>query len=654
MGNEKNYGREEYYRRMYRIRYFEECLLTLFSQNRLRGTTHPYIGQEATAVAVMEQLDEADYVFSSHRCHGHFLEYAGRPDLLLSEIMGKEDGVCRGRGGSQHLAYCNFYSNGIQGGFTPNAAGMALAEKYKGGGGIAVCFIGDGTLGQGVVYESMNMAALYALPILYVIEENGYAMSTRTQDAVAGSIVQRIRGFGVRAEEIASNDVEVLRGVFKDAVDFVRSRRRPFCQIVHTYRLGPHSKGDDTRAPEEIRKHQDQDPLKILGERLGRTEAERIERQVREELDATVEACGRQQSETDPALCRADVPFISGPSGVINTGTGRRYLDALREGLRTVLRDDARVILLGEDIRDPYGGAFKVTKGLSAEFPDRVINTPISEAGFIGMAVGMAMGGLHPIVEVMFGDFITLGFDQILNHAVKYQWMYGGRVHVPLLIRTPMGGGRCYGATHSQTLEKHFIGIPGLRVLAASRLLDPARLLETINRHIEEPTLLIENKRMYAQPPYAVEQGRFQDFYAAATEDAYPIIRLTYDEQTPADGVIVTYGDYVESAVNAARQLMMEDELMVDVIAVAQIAPVDYEGLERLIGRVRNIITLEEGTRRAGWGAEIVAELAERSAGRRYLRIGALECPLAVNEHLENSVLPSEDEIYRKIRGMLL
>lgn len=652
MEKRKGYSREEYYRRIYRIRHFEESLLSLFSQNKLKGTTHPYIGQEATAVALMEHLHETDCLFSNHRCHGHFIEYTNRPELLLAEIMGKEGGVCRGRGGSQHLSYQNFYSNGIQGGFTPNATGMAFAEKYKRSGSIVVSFIGDGTLGQGVVYESMNMAALYSLPILYVIEDNGYAMTTSVQDAVAGSISQRVNGFGIETAEITSNDVEILSPAFKLAVETVRTQCKPFCQIIHTYRLGPHSKGDDVRDPEEVAAHRDQDPLRILGARIDKSSVQKIEAEVRAEMEFIIAECSEMQSEADSALCEEPISKCAAPPGLIHALPGKRCVTALNEGLRSIMQKDERTVILGEDIRDPYGGPFKITKGLSQEFPDRVINTPISEAGFIGLAIGMAMRGLRPIVDVMFGDFISLGFDQLLNHAAKYNWMYAGRVSVPVLIRVPMGGGRGYGATHSQTLEKHYIGIPGLRVLAVSLLLDPVKLLETINTNIQEPTLLIENKRMYAQRLYAVNDGSFQDFYVTATSDLYPSIKLSYDKNAVAGGVIITYGGYVDKALNVARRLMIEEEIMVDVIAVTQISPMDYEGLAGLIGSVPRIVTLEEGTRRAGWGAEVIAELSERAVGKQYMRIGALNCPLPVNDMLENIVIPSEDEIYTRIKGM--
>ena len=206
------------YEKMYKIRRFEENLLQLFSENKLKGTTHTSIGQEAVAVAVMENLTESDFVFSNHRCHGHFIAYSDNIEILLSEIMGKENGMCKGRGGSQHICYKHFFSNGVQGGIVPDATGIAYASKIKSNSDVTVVFIGDGTLGQGVVYESFNMASLYRIPILYIIEDNGYAMTTKRTEGVAGSIKDRAMAFGIDTSEIETNDVELLYDELKKAV----------------------------------------------------------------------------------------------------------------------------------------------------------------------------------------------------------------------------------------------------------------------------------------------------------------------------------------------------------------------------------------------------------------------------------------------------
>lgn len=468
-----------FYKEMYRIRCFEETLLELFSANQLKGTTHTCIGQEANAVAVMNHIREEDYVFSNHRCHGQFIAYSGNVKILLSEIMGRQAGMCRGRGGSQHICYRHFYTNGVQGGIVPNATGLAFSNKLKGDcTSVVVVFLGDGTLGQGVVYESFNLAALYEVPILYVIEDNGYAMSTKVQDGIAGSMIARVEAFGIKTEEITSNDVIILDQTMQRAFAYVRTARKPFCQIIHTYRLGPHSKGDDFRDSNEIQTWSQKDPLKIAELKIGQKTISKIKEEVEAEIRKAV--LGAESEMTDMSEDIYEERWEDEASESLLNHENIRCVESLNLGLQDSMRCMDDIVLLGEDIRDPYGGAFKVTKGLTAEFSDRILNTPISEAGFTGLAIGLAIGGMKPVVEIMFGDFATLCFDQLLNHAVKFNWMYAGQINVPVLIRMPMGGGRGYGATHSQSLEKYITGIPNLRVLALSRIHNAGLLVSNI------------------------------------------------------------------------------------------------------------------------------------------------------------------------------
>ena len=640
---------ETAYEKMARIRAFEETLLSLFSENKLFGTTHTYLGQEAVAVAAMAQVREGDRVFSNHRCHGHFLAYSGAAATLLAEIMGREGGMCRGRGGSQHICWKTFYTNGVQGGIVPDATGMALAEKHKGTGAVAVAFLGDGTLGQGVVYESFNLAALYEIPVLYVVEDNGYAMTTRTRDGVAGSIPGRARAFGIQTAEIASNDVEELDAAFREAFAYVREEGKPFCQVVHTYRLGPHSKGDDFREEAELARHRENDPLLLAERKLPAGKAEEIRARVRRELEQAVEDCSRM--ETERAAPPGDPPEPPSPGGsLLNTRRREKCAAAISRGLGGILERDPLAVILGEDIRDPYGGAFKATRGLSGRFPDRVWNTPISEAGFTGLAVGMAMAGLRPIVDLMFGDFITLAFDQLLNHAAKYPWVYAGQVKVPLLVRAPMGGGRGYGATHSQSLEKYFIGVPGLRVAAVSPLHDPEALLLRLHETLDRPTLLVEDKALYGRELLAVEDGRLGERFVTESPGAFPVFRVSYDPEAAPDLAIIAYGGMAGEALEAARRLMLEEELLADVVVPTQIAPLDHGELVDQLRGCRRVVTLEEGTLRAGWGAEVVAGCAACPGERRYLRIAAADCPLPTNLELERRLLPSAEGAYQRIK----
>lgn len=258
-----------FYQQMCVIRRLEETLLEMFSAGELVGTTHTCIGQEASAVGVIANLDpERDTVFSNHRCHGHYVAFTDDVEGLIAEVTGRETGVCSGRGGSQHLCNGNFYSNGIQGSIVPLATGIALAEKEKKTGAVSTVFIGDGTLGQGALYECLNMASLWQLPLLVVVENNHYAQSTPSEIAVAGSIPARAAAFGIANAEVETTDVEAIHRDAGAAIERVRTTGEPFFLVLDTYRFAPHSKGDDTRDEAEIEAKRAFDPLSMIAERI--------------------------------------------------------------------------------------------------------------------------------------------------------------------------------------------------------------------------------------------------------------------------------------------------------------------------------------------------------------------------------------------------
>lgn len=283
-----------------RIRYFEEYVLDEFPRGLFYGTTHTYLGQEANAVGVLASLRPGDVVVSNHRCHGHFLAYGGPMDGLAAELMGRSSGVCSGRGGSQHVQWRDFYANGILGGTVPLAVGMALAEKTKGLGAVVIAFLGDGALGEGVVYESVNMASLWSLPILFVLENNRYAQSTPIELNLAGEIGARFQAFGMEVDQLDSTDVEEIMKLGEQMLGEVRSRGEPRALVLTTYRFGPHSKGDDTRDPAEIARYRERDPVPLQRGRLPQGDVDRIERQAKEEVR---EAFARAQDSplADPA-----------------------------------------------------------------------------------------------------------------------------------------------------------------------------------------------------------------------------------------------------------------------------------------------------------------------------------------------------------------
>ena len=287
---DRNASLTDHYRVAAGIRRFEQLLLDQFALGRIGGTTHTCIGQEIAAVGVMAAIDRSrDCVFSNHRGHGHFLSYCGEVFALLAEILGRPDGVCGGRGGSQHLHLRNFYSNGVQGGTVGNAVGVALAEKKRRSGAVTCVWLGDGTFGEGLVYEAMNIAALWKLPIVFLVEQNGIAQTTPTELQMAGSVAGRCAAFGIPVAEISGTDLDETLATASRVIDAARAEERPHCLVSHAIRLGPHSKGDDTRDPAVLQAAWAKDPVLRLQQKLG-TAATAIDREVADLMSATLAA----------------------------------------------------------------------------------------------------------------------------------------------------------------------------------------------------------------------------------------------------------------------------------------------------------------------------------------------------------------------------
>lgn len=323
-------------------------------------------------------------------------------------------------------------------------------------------------------------------------------------------------------------------------------------------------------------------------------------------------------------------------------------LNRLNHALYSALESDDRVYILGEDILDPYGGAFKVTRGLSTKFPERVLTTPISESAIVGLANGMALRGLRPVAEIMFGDFTTLIADQLINHTAKFRWMYNDNVRVPIVVRTPMGGRRGYGPTHSQSLEKIFLGVPGLKVVAPNTLGDPASLLEAAIAD-DDPVLFVEHKLLYARPILESGQGELAEFEIQKTNKTYPDFVIRIPGHTP-HLTIATYGYNFELARMAASTLLMDHEIFSEIILFSQLSPFDLETVFDSLQKTRKLMTIEEGTQSLGWGAEVFARVVEGSSnldGYQFRRVTARNLPIGNSRILEDAILPSVSDIVR-------
>jgi pyruvate/2-oxoglutarate/acetoin dehydrogenase E1 component len=351
-------------------------------------------------------------------------------------------------------------------------------------------------------------------------------------------------------------------------------------------------------------------------------------------------------------------------------------LESLNTALHAAFAADERVLLLGEDLLDPYGGAFKVSRGLSRAYPERVLTTPISEAAITGVASGLALRGLRPVVEIMFGDFLALAADQLVNHIAKFRWMYNDQVHLPLVIRTPMGGRRGYGPTHSQSLEKLFLGVPGLRLLAPCALSappsgGPGDLLRRAILEDDEPVLFVENKLLYLLP--VLDEGSLEEFElrvfappflgapwygAPSSTPASPdpkIYRKSYAltyilnlrGAPPPALTIAAYGHMADLARQAVLRLAYEHELFAELVIPTQLAPFAGEGVLASARSTGRLLAAEEGPLSSGWGAEMLARAVE-SLGpelRCARRLAALDLPIPASGPLEAAVLPGVDEI---------
>jgi pyruvate/2-oxoglutarate/acetoin dehydrogenase E1 component len=318
-------------------------------------------------------------------------------------------------------------------------------------------------------------------------------------------------------------------------------------------------------------------------------------------------------------------------------------LESLNSALHHAMENDARIYILGEDILDPYGGAFKVTRGLSTKFPERVLTTPISEAAIVGIANGMALRGLRPVAEIMFGDFVTLIVDQLVNHAAKFRWMYNNNVNVPIVIRTPMGGRRGYGPTHSQSLEKMFLGVPGLKVVAPNTLGNAGLLLEDAISD-DYPVLFVEHKLLYPRSQLEPGKGDLTDFEYQQFGETFQSYLLRFPNHNPQI-TVASYGYNFELARSVVIDLLMEHEIYTEIVLFSQLSPFEMEPLFDSLMRTKKLLTIEEGTLALGWGAEVAARAVESMNGLHVRRVAALDFPIANARTLEDAILPSHESI---------
>ncbi len=647
-----------HYRTMLRIRLFEERLLALFREGEIRGTAHVCIGQEAVAAGACAALKEADLVTSNHRGHGHLLARGAEMRRAMAELFGRETGYSRGRGGSQHMAAFEvgfLGSNGITAGGLPIAAGAALAQRLRETGGVALAFFGDGASAQGAFHEALNLSAVWKLPAVFLCENNQYAMGTHvSRTCPTGRVADRAAGYGIPARTVDGNDPLAV----EEAVAEMRARavagEGPGFVEAETYRLTGHSRSDlcDYRPAEEEAVWTARDPLVLILRRLRERHgvSEDVCRTLQASIEAEVEdavAFARSSAVLPAGAAREGVyPVPSGgeapPNPADAPGGETTYRDALRLALTGALASDPGVVLLGEDI-DAYGGAFRVTEGLAERFGrQRILDTPISENGLVGAAVGAALAGLRPVVELMFMDFLLLAMDQIGNHAAKFPYMYGSGTRVPLTIRTPAGGRRGYGPTHSQCFESLLLSLPGLKIYTPATVQDAYELLLAAIRD-EGPVVVVEHKLLYGT----------RGALSPSTPPTPPGRARTV--RTGGDCTIVTFSHMVSIALEAATTLA-EEGIEAEVLDLRTLEPLDMDAVAASAARTQRVLVAEEGTRRAGVGAELAARIQEECFGlldAPVLRVAAADCPVPAEPSLERSVLPQAADVVTAARSLL-
>lgn len=640
------------YKRMVLIREFEDAVKFLFLEGTMPGTIHQCQGQEATAVGVCAALGPGDWITSTFRGHGHALAKGLTPEEMLDELFGAESGCCKGRGGSMHMG--NMQKGMVPGiaivaGGIPLAAGMALAFKMRQESKVVACFFGDGAVAEGAFHEGVNMAAIWNLPVIFVCENNLYGASTHVNLVMKNSrIADRAASYGFRGETVDGNDVLAVLNAAERAAQDCREGKGPVLLELLTYRRTGHSRRDPChyQPKSEREKWAQDDPIDRFAVELKLTEQERaaILSGVQKVLDQAIEHAKAAPHPTAGQL--SDYVFapslpLDATKDAMPVRSARRLgiAEALREGIAEEMATDPSVFCIGEDIgvRGGWGGAFTVTLGLEEKFPERMLNTPIAELGFFGVATGAAMMGMRPIADVQYSDFLFLASDQIINNAAKMRYMSGGGASVPLVMRAPVGAtGR--GSQHAQNMERYFTGVPGLKVVAPSNAYDAKGMLKAALRD-GNPVLMFEHKLLYGSKGARAESGAIDatseipsEFYTVPLDQA--AIRRKGGKIT-----IVAWLLMVHYAMQVAEPLEAE------VIDLRSLAPIDWETLGQSVQKTGRVLIVEEGALTGGVGAEIAAGIAERWPAVRIRRVASPDVPVPFTPVLENAYRPNAERI---------
>ena len=667
-----------YLRQVMEIRALENNIANLLSKAVLKGASHLYAGEEAVAVGAVAALRDNDLITSTHRGHGHAHAHgdahARTPeakqehyDKMMAEVLGKSGGYCKGKGGSMHIAdveHGNLGATGIVGGNIPVAVGAGLAQKLMKTDRVVVCFFGDGASNTGNFHESLNMASLWNLPVIFVCENNLYAMSVPWNKATKlPDVASRACAYGIPGEVVDGMDVLAVRGAVVKAAERARRGEGPTLIEAKTYRWFGHSHSDPrayrTRAEEAEWK--ERDPITVMKDNLQVVkmltdgEFETLETATDAKLEKAM-----QFSNASPEPKATDVdtdvyaPSKYTPSDyetdrrlrlAIAKGEVKReitYAQALVEAAREEMLRDPKVFIMGEDV-GLYGGAYGATRDLYKEFGEwRVIDTPISEATIGGAAVGAAMAGMRPIAEIMYVDFTPLAMDQIANQGAKNRYMFGGKTTVPMVIRTEGGAGRAIAAHHSQSLESLWTHFPGIYVVMPSTPYDAKGLLKAAIQD-DNPVMFIEHKMLYKEKGYVPEEEYIIPFGVA-------------DIKRPGkDVTLVTYSRMVYRSLEAAEALA-KDGLDVEVIDLRTLKPLDIETIVASVKKTGRLVCVSEAYENTGFINEVMMQVNEQAfdyLDAPMVRVASANVPVPRAEILEDGAIPNVGRILAACRKVV-
>ena len=627
-------------------RVIEEKALVLLRQGRL-SKWFSGIGQEAIAVGVTSALRSNDWILPMHRNLGVWTTRSVDMLRLFRQLFGKSGGFTHGRDRTFHFGLPEKSLVGMishLGAMLPVACGLGLSSQLQRSERVAATFTGDGSTSEGDFHEALNLAAVWKLPVIFVIENNQYGLSTPTREQYAcRRLSDRAAGYGMPGATVDGNDILAVYEAVTIAAQRARAGDGPTLLEFETFRMRGHEEASGTAyvPPGLFEEWAKKDPLarfetllKAKGV-ISNSEIDALRDSIKTEVDRladealeTPEPKSTRAKEIASVYAAGPVPAPPAPN---TPSREMRYIDAISEALALGMRRDPRIVLMGQDIAE-YGGAFKVTKGFVLEFgKGRVRNTPIIESGILGAALGLAIDGLVPVVEMQFGDFITCGFNQIVNNLAKTHYRWGASV--PCVIRTPSGGGTGAGPFHSQNVEAWFTHVAGLRVVAPATPEDAKGLL-LASLAEPNPVLFMEHKLLYRSLKGLVPEGYFTTPLGKA--------RIA---RPGGDLTIVAYGVAVHWALDAAKALSAEG-FEVEVIDLRTLVPWDRETVLQSVRRTAKVLVLHEAPLTGGFGAEVAATIAQEAfddLDAPVTRLGGSDTPIPFAEALEEMLSPKPD-----------